>query len=256
MADATSSNAPQPNGPPRAKSWLRWAPLALIVAAAVAAYLQFSHYLSLEALGENRAALLEWRDSNFWLAALTFAGIYAAFVALSIPGGLWMTLAGGFLFGLWPGAPIIVVAATIGATIIFLIARGSLGAAFRERAGPWLQKIERGFKEDQTSYLLIMRLTPVVPFFIANVAPALVGVRAGTFIWTTLIGIIPGTAVYTWVGSGLGALLDAGAQESDITGAIFQWEVIIPLGALIALSALPILLKKLGVGAASNSREG
>ena len=259
MAQASADQQGEAVAKTKSAGLMRWVPLAALVAVAVAAFYQFGHYLSFEALSEHRDALLAWRDSNFFLAALSFVGVYAAVVALSIPGALWMMLAGGFLFGLWPGALMIIFAATLGATIVLLIARGSLGAAFRERAGPWLGKIERGFKEDQESYLLIMRLTPVVPFFIANVAPALIGVRARTFIWTTFVGIAPGTAVYTWVGSGLGAALEAGTAAGDITGAIFRPEVLGPILGLAALSALPIFLKKRRAaegGDAEGGREG
>ena len=252
MSDAstTGSTTPKRLAPKTTarNALARWAPLAALVIAAAATFSYFGDYLSLDALAANREALLAWRDQNFWLAAATFMGAYVAVVALSIPGALWMTLAGGFLFGLWPGALMILISATIGATIVFLIARGSLGATFREQAGPWLQRIERGFKEDQTSYLLIMRLTPVVPFFIANVAPALLGVQARTFVWTTFAGIAPGTAVYTWVGSGLGAALEAGQDARDIAGVIFEPTVLGPILGLAALSALPIFLKKRRAG--------
>lgn len=244
MTDNTA-DAPTPDGARKRSGWARWAPLGVLAAAATAGFYFFGDFLSLEALRENRADLLAWRDQNYVAAAATFVGVYALAVALSIPGALWMTLAGGFLFGLWPGAPMIVVAATAGAMVIFLVARGSFGAVFRSRAGPWMRRFERGFQEDAASWLLIMRLTPVVPFFVANVAPALLGARARTFFWTTLIGIAPATAVYTWVGSGLGAALEASEiAEGDVTGVILQPEILGPLIGLVALSAMPILVKR------------
>lgn len=155
-----------------------------------------------------------------------------------------MTLAGGFLFGAAPATALTVVAATIGATAIFLAARSSLGAALERRLqgrGGFLARLRKGVAESEASVLLTLRLIPAVPFFIANLAPAFLGVRTRTYIWTTFLGIIPGTAVYSWTGAGLGAVFDAGG-EPDL-GLIFRIEVLGPLLALAALAALPAGLR-------------
>lgn len=227
-------------------SWKRWAPLGVILAAGGAAAYFFGDALSFETLSANREALLAWRDQDYLLAAATFTAVYAAVVALSLPGAIWMTLTGGFLFGLWPGVAFNVLAATLGAIAIFAAAKTSLGATLKERAGPWLEKIEAGFRRDEISYLLMMRLVPAIPFFIANLAPAFLGVRLWTFGWTTLLGILPGAAVYTWVGAGLGDILDAGG-EPDLS-IIFEPHVLGPLLGLAALSAAPIIIRRLRKG--------
>ena len=125
-------------------------------------------------------------------------------MAFSVPGAIWLTLAGGFLFGTVLAAGLTVFSATIGATLIFLAGRSSLGAMLHERAGPWLGRIDDEVAKGEISFLLVMRLIPAVPFFIANLAPAFVNVRLGNFIWTTFVGIAPATAVISSVGSGLG----------------------------------------------------
>lgn len=227
-------------------SWRRFAPLAALLAAGVAAFVLVGDQLSFETLRDNREALIAWRDGNIWLAAATFVAAYAAVVALSIPGAIWMTLLGGFLFGVSLGAPLIVLAATLGATLVFLVARSSLGAALKERAGPWLGKLEAGFRENAASYLLILRLVPAAPFFIVNLAPAFLGVPLSTFIWTTVLGIVPGTVVFTSVGAGLGEIIDQGGRPD--LGLIFEPHVLGPLLGLAALSALPILVKALRKG--------
>lgn len=258
MNDKTHSGAPDAvPGATSNANWRRWALLGGFAALAGLAIYQYGHFLSFETLSDNRAALLAWRDQNYGVAAASFMAAYFAVVAFSIPGALWMTLAGGFLFGLWPGAPMIILAATAGAVVIFLIARSSVGAALRERAGPWMRRIEDGFHKDAASYLLIMRLTPVVPFFVANIAPALFGVRASTFLWTTGLGIAPATVVYTWVGSGLGAALEAGDQAAvgDLGSVILQPSVLGPLLGLAALSALPIFLKRRRAAANAEASE-
>ena len=221
----------------------RFAPLLLLVAAGVAAFFLVGDKLSFDTLRDNREALVAWRDANIVFAALAFTALYAAVVALSIPGALWMTLLGGFLFGTALGAPLIVLAATTGATAVFLIARSSLGAALKEKAGPWLSKLEAGFRENAASYLLILRLVPAAPFFVVNLAPAFLGVPLRTFMWTTALGIVPGTVVFTSVGAGLGEVIDRG-EEPDL-GLIYEPHVLLPLLGLALLSALPIAIKAL-----------
>lgn len=222
-------------------SWRRAVPLALIALGAVAGIVLLGDRISFEALERNREALLAWRDANYALAALGFVAAYAVAVAFSIPGAIWFTLAGGFLFGALAGAALVVVAATLGATAIFMAAKTGLGDALRARAGGWLKRVEDGFQENEVSFMLVMRLAPVVPFFVANLAPAFLGVRPFTFVWTTFVGIIPGTAVYASVGAGLGAVFAQGGRPD--LGIIFEWPVLGPLLGLAALALLPVALK-------------
>lgn len=227
----------------RTPLWRRLAPLALIAALAAFGFWRFGHLLSFETIAANRDALVAWRDSSYALAALGFIALYALVVALSIPGALWMTLTGGFLFGLWPGVLFNVAAASLGAIVIFVIARSSLGDLLRERAGPWLSRLERGFREDEASWLLMLRLVPAAPFFVANIAPALLGARLKTYVWTTVLGILPGALVYTWIGAGLGAALDRG--EAPDLGILLEPYILGPILSLAALAALPIVVKRL-----------
>ncbi|MEL6977315.1 MAG: TVP38/TMEM64 family protein [Pseudomonadota bacterium] len=239
---AQTDAAPQTQ-PQKSNGFMRFAPLGALALAAGAAFYFFGDALSFDTLRDNREQLLAWRDANVVLVAGVFVAIYAAVVALSIPGAIWMTLLGGFLFGTWLGAPLIVLAATLGATAVFLIARTSLGAALREKAGPWLKKLEAGFQENAWSYMLILRLVPAFPFFVVNLAPALLGARLWTFVWTTALGIVPGTVVFTSVGAGLGEVIDQGGEPN--LGVIFEPHVLGPLLGLAALSALPVLVKAL-----------
>jgi uncharacterized membrane protein YdjX (TVP38/TMEM64 family) len=136
---------------------------------------------------------------------------------------------------------IVVIAATLGATGIFLAARTGLGEPLRARASGWLKRLEKGIEENAVSFMLTMRLVPAVPFFVANLAPAFLGVPLRTYVWTTLLGIIPGTAVYASVGAGLGAVFAAG-ERPDLS-IIFSWPVLGPLLGLSALSALPMAVR-------------
>jgi uncharacterized membrane protein YdjX (TVP38/TMEM64 family) len=168
--------------------------------------------------------------------------IYAAVIALSVPGGAVLTIAGGFLFGTLPATLYVVVAATLGATILFLIARTALGDPLRARAGPWLRRMEAGFAENALSYLLVLRLIPIFPFWLVNLVPAFLGVGLGTYVLGTFFGIIPGSFVYASVGNGLGAVFDAG--ETPDVGIIFEPSILVPIVGLAVLALLPVAHRK------------
>jgi uncharacterized membrane protein YdjX (TVP38/TMEM64 family) len=229
--------------PSRRRKWLRFVPIAVLAAGAALAYFLAGDYLSLETVKQHRAALIDWRDSNLVTACMAFLAVYVIAVAFSVPGAIWLTMAGGFLFGTILAAVLTVFAATVGATIIFLAARSSLGAFLHERAGPWLKRVDDEVAQGEISFLLVMRLIPVIPFFVANLAPAIVNVRLRNFIWTTFVGIAPATTVISSVGAGLGEVLDRGA-EPDI-GVIFQPHVLLPLLGLATLASLPVILRKI-----------
>ncbi|PRY93529.1 putative membrane protein YdjX (TVP38/TMEM64 family) [Hasllibacter halocynthiae] len=217
--------------------------LAVILAAVLGAFFLRGH-LSFDALAENRERLLAFRDANYAFAALAFLGLYVAVVAFSLPGATVMTLAGGFLFGILPGALFNVLAATTGATGIFLAARLGLGdrLAARMNASEGIAgRIKAGIDANQWETLFLVRLVPAVPFFVANVLPALFGVPLWRYVVTTFLGIVPGTVVLTSVGAGLGEVFAKG--ETPDLGIVFQPHVLLPILGLCLLAALPILLK-------------
>ena len=148
-----------------------------------------------------------------------------------------------FFFGLYVGAATTVVSATIGATLIFLAAKTTLRETLVRNAGAWLRRAEEEFQENEVSFMLLMRLVPAIPFFAVNIAAALLGVRWTTYVWTTLLGIIPGSTVYTWVGAGIDDVIARG--ETPNLGLIFEWTILGPILGLCALAVLPILIRKL-----------
>lgn len=162
--------------------------------------------LTLESIKAHRLGLLNHVEQNFLLSTVLFSFIYAVSVALSLPIAALLTLLGGFLFGLVVGAGLIVISATIGASVIFLVAKTALGESLRDKAGPFYKKVEKNMQENAFHYMLFMRLVPVVPFFIANILPALFNIKLRDFFITTLVGIIPGTIVYTNIGRELGTI--------------------------------------------------
>lgn len=223
----------------------RYLPILAIALAAAGALIWGRGYLSFSALHENYEALIALRDRHFVLTVAAFMALYVVSVAVSLPGATWLTLIGGFLFGLVPASVMVVISATAGAMLLFLAARTALGSALKDRAGGWIRRMERGFREGQVSYLLIMRLVPAIPFFVANLAPAFLGARTWTFFWTTLVGIVPGTVVYVSIGAGFGEEISRGEEPN--LGVIFEPHVLGPLLGLAALAALPLVLRAFGV---------
>lgn len=219
-------------------------PVALLLAG-LAAFFAFDldRFLSFEALRENRDFLSEWTSANRVLAVVIYMGVYVVVVAFSLPGGAVMTISGGFLFGPIIGASATVIAATIGATLLFIAAKTALGDFLRAKAGPAIRNMEAGFRENELSYMFVLRLVPLFPFFLVNLAPAFLGVSPRTYVIATLFGIIPGTFVYTLVGNGLGAVFDSGGTPD--LGVIFKPEILFPILGLALLALIPALYKRI-----------
>lgn len=226
------------------KKLVKFIPLAIIVALMIIFYLSgITDYLSYEMLQQHRRTIVNWVETHYILAPLAYTAFYLVATAISLPGATILTITGGFLFG-QPGATIYtVIGATIGACIIFLVAKTAFGAILQAKAKPFLKKMEEGFHENQISYLFFLRLVPLFPFWLVNIAPAFFNVSLITYAWTTFIGIIPGAFVYTQAGTGLGAILDSG-QELTIEN-ILNIQVKIALIALAIFALIPILVKKL-----------
>ncbi len=217
----------------------------LILAGGIIAFFAFggADYLSFETLRDNRQAILEWTANNYVLAVICFVVAYHVAVMFSLPGAVWLTLTGGFLFGTFEATIYVVVGATAGAIGIFLLARYALYDFFHAKVGKTLNRMEKGFQDDALSYMLVLRLVPLFPFWLVNLVPALLGVKLRTYAIGTFIGIIPGAFVYASVGSGLGAVFDEGGTP-DLS-IIFSPEIITPIIGLAALAMVPVLYKKI-----------
>jgi uncharacterized membrane protein YdjX (TVP38/TMEM64 family) len=238
---------------------LRFLPLIILLGVMVAAYAFGLHRaVSLEALIEHEGQLRGFIAENRLLALVAFAALYAALVALSLPVGAVLTITGGYLFGLFAGGSATVIGATIGASAIFLVARSSLGEGLARRLGPSLQRFAEGFRKDAASYLLFLRFAPIFPFALVNIAPALLGARFSTFVWTTALGIVPGTFAFTSIGAGLGSVIAAqieafrackatGASDCRLSvdpSTLITKEILIAFGLLAAVALLPIIIKR------------
>jgi len=238
----------------------RFVPLAVVLLAMIAVFASGAHrHLSLETLVRHRMAIDAFMAHHMLEALGVFIAIYIVVVALSIPGALFLTITGGILFGALIGGAASVTGATIGATLIFLIARSACGENIVRRAGPLACKIAEGFRADAFSYLLFLRLVPAFPFFLVNLVPAIAGVKLRTFMTPTAIGIVPATFVLAFFGSGLDsvlaaqegsyrACLAAGHSECPIhfeLGTLVTPQLLAAFAALGALALIPVVVKRL-----------
>ena len=248
----------------------RLVPLLVIVVAAAAVYLTMGRgMISLESLIQHRAAIDIFVAGHRLLAVLAYIALYTVAVALSLPGATFLTVSGGFLFGLALGAGAAVIGATAGATVIFLVARTALGEPLLKRAGPRALKLAENFREDAFSYLLFLRLVPAFPFFLVNLVPAFAGVGLATFVAATAIGIIPGAVAFAFAGTGLDSVIAAQKHAYDAclaaghagchltfdAAAILTPELLGALVALALLALVPVVVKRLRGRAGAPSRD-
>lgn len=240
--------SPPPDAAPGAAAghWGRFALLGAFAAVIVAFFaVGGQRYLSLDAVKGNRDALLAFTEAHYFAALAIGFVTYMSAAALSIPGGLILSLTMGFLFGRWVGTLLVVIAATIGATIVFVAARYLFADAARRRMGPLGAKISAGFAENAFNYLLFLRLVPLFPFFLVNLAPAFTTIRVRTFALGTLIGIIPGTFVIVNLGQTLGRI--------DSLSGLLSTETIGAFAMLGLLALAPVLVRKYRASRSGNA---
>lgn len=227
---------------PRSQSVWRLIPLVLLFAAAGAFLLAGGrHYLTFASLTQNREFLNDLVARGGVLAVIGFIVGYAGLTALSVPGAMLMTLASGFLFGPWLGAFYALAGATAGASAVFLAARAGL-ANFADHAGPRVQRLKTGFREDALSYLLVLRLVPIFPFWLVNLVAGASGMSLAVYVIATFFGMIPGAFVYAGIGNGVGDLIAAGQHPDPYT--IFRPNILLPLIGLAVLALLPVFYKR------------
>lgn len=233
---------------PVRKAVVRFFPLLLLgLGFLVVHQMGWHDYLSLEALRDYRGVLVDWAQNQGLAAAAAFAFLYAVVIAFSIPGGLALTLAGGFLFGTVTAGVSVVIGATLGATVIFLAVRTAFGELLRARAGPFLKKMEAGFRENELSYMLVLRLIPLFPFWLVNIVPGFLGVSLRNYVIGTFLGIIPGTFIFASVGNGIGQILDDLDTNdlSSLSRIIFEPQFILPIIGLVCIALLPMIYRRI-----------
>ena len=189
----------------RKPAWQRLLPLAVIGLALALFFAAGLHqYLSLDTLAANQARLQQLADENLLVAMLTVIVVYATLTAISVPGAAIMTLLSGLILGTVYGGISVVIGATIGATLLFLAGRSAAGDVLARKGGDTVAKLEAGFSENALSYLFIIRLVPLFPFWLVNLSAAAFQVPTRTYVIATFFGIMPGTFIYAAVGAGVG----------------------------------------------------
>jgi uncharacterized membrane protein YdjX (TVP38/TMEM64 family) len=221
------------------KKWLKPALLVLLVAAVIliVRFTPFRDYLDFQKLYEGRDNLLDYVNNYYILSVAVYILVYFAVVALSIPGATILTILGGFFFGPWSGTLFVNIGATFGAFAIFLIARFFLGESLQKKYEKQLAKFNKEISENGKSYMLTLRLIPIFPFFLINILAGLTTLPSLTFLWTTALGIIPGSFVYAYIGY-------AGTSMTESQG-VFTPQILIALILLSVLSLIPVLVKKI-----------
>jgi uncharacterized membrane protein YdjX (TVP38/TMEM64 family) len=238
----------------------QFGPLVLIVAVSLLVFAMGWHrHVTFETIVALRDRFQIVLDEHRVLSILVYTGIYIAAASLSLPGCPILTVTGGLLFGWLIGGLATVVGATIGATILFLIARTAVGNMLSGRAMPWLTKLREGFRQDALSYLLFLRLVPAFPFWFVNVAPAVLGVPLKTYVIGTFLGIIPATFAFASAGVGLDSVIQAakadyaecvarlGAGTCKLTvhaSSVVTKELVLALLLLGVVALIPVAFRK------------
>lgn len=243
---------PSPDLPPQGKGRMIPVLVLLVVAALGAVFLR--DQLTFDALAQHREALLAFRDAHYLVAVLVFVAAYVGIVTFSLPGATVATLTGGFLFGLFPGVLFNLAGATVGAVLLFLAARAGFGAKLAakiEAQGGRVARLRAALAANEWEVLFLMRVTPIVPFFMANLIPALLNISLMKFAVTTAVGIVPGALVLTSVGSGLGEVFARGGSPDF--GVFLEPYVLWPIVGLVALGLMPMAVR--GLRARAGRRE-
>lgn len=238
------------------RRWRQYLPLVILAAAAILFVATGLHReLGFDALAQRYGALAALIDREPIISSVLALIFYVAFVIFAVPGVWILSIFYGLLFGWFPGLPLVICGAVLGSSILYWASRTVLGEYFQKRAGSMLKKLAEGFRQNAASYLLFLRFAPLFPFIVINVAPGLFGVSYRTFLWTTLVGILPATLVYIYTGDGLSELVEergeACAQDVPPCGeGLSAFDILTPqillAFALLAVVALtPVALQRL-----------
>lgn len=190
---------------------------------------------------EHQLILQTFINDHYFVAVGCFIFLYIILVALSFPGASFFTVLAGFLFGIYLGTLYVLIGATTGSLLIFLLVRKIFTRFFKSK-NKLPQKMQSGFQKNAVSYLLFLRLLPIFPFWAVNIAAALFNVDLFVFVIITFIGIIPGTLIYVVLGSGLASIFMQNQEPNMLI--IFEPKLFIPLALLAIFSLLPIIYRR------------
>ena len=198
--------------------------------------------ISLGELKARRAELAALVEAHWWASLAVYVSLYTAVVALSLPLALVLTLSGGFLFGPVVGALSALTGATLGSTVSFLACRTAFGDMISRHSGPIVTTLAAGFRRDAFSYLFTLRILPIAPLLLINIAAGLAGVSVATFMTASFIGMAPGSFVYAFLGAGLGEVFERGGEPN--LGVILEPPILLPLIGLALLALAPTIWRR------------
>ena len=198
--------------------------------------------MSLDSFRAHQIEIVKFIQSKYYLSVLIFIGLYVFSTALSIPGALILTMMGGYLFGALLGALFSLIGAIVGASILFIAARSAFGELLKPKIGSSIERMRNELTKNAFFYLLFVRLTPVFPFFVVNIAPAFLNISFSKYFFASFLGMIPGAAVYALMGSGLNKTLVSGKGFDKIPNVSFEF--LAGLVGLAVLSVVPILIRR------------
>ena len=198
--------------------------------------------MSLDSFRAHQIEIVKFIQIKYYLSVLIFVGLYVFSTALSIPGALILTMMGGYLFGALLGALFSLIGAIVGASILFIAARSAFGELLKPKIGSSIERMRNELTTNAFFYLLFLRLTPVFPFFVVNIAPAFLNISFSKYFLASFLGMIPGTAVYALMGSGLNKTLVTGEGFDKIPNV--SLEFLAGLFGLAVLSLVPIVIRR------------
>jgi uncharacterized membrane protein YdjX (TVP38/TMEM64 family) len=219
----------------------RFLPLLILIVLAVAAFFLLRG-LGWDSLARHQGQLTDWVGSHPLESATLFVAAYIATAALSLPQGALLTVAGGLLFGTVLGCALTITGATIGASILLLVVRSAFAQTLERHRDRIPQQVQTRLARDGFLYLLALRLVPLFPFWVVNLAAAVAGIRLTVFVPATFLGIAPASFVLSSIGSGVGTILAEG-RTPDLS-VLFSARILLPLLGLALLSLLPALMRR------------
>jgi uncharacterized membrane protein YdjX (TVP38/TMEM64 family) len=226
----------------------RWlAVLAAVPAGCFVLYV-FRGELSLQRLVEHEAAVRDFATARPVLTFLLAFLSYALATGASVPGAAGMSLAVAWLFGFWRALLLISFASTLGATLAFLVSRWLLRDKVRTRFAASLSEIEQALERDGAKYLFLLRLVPLIPFFVINIVMGLTPIRLRTYWWVSQLGMLPGTVLFVAAGSSVKPLKEL--LQEGVTG-LLTWQVV---AAFSALGLLPFIARRAVPGQRNKQR--
>ena len=222
----------------------KWIPLAILVSLlGLFFYFHLYQYLSFETLKTYRETLFAWKQDNFLLFLLIFAGIYILTYACYIPGAAtFLAIVGGFVLGPFLGTVVITVSVTLGALIVYLAVHLALRDYVEKKASKWVKRLEKGFHDNAFSYLIMLRLLPFLPYWLVNMTAALLNIPQRIFLSATFLGVLPRILILTTIGYGLNELfVIEGLSDFKI---LSHPKMLLPLLGLVLLSFLPFIYRR------------